>query len=226
MQHSEEWHALRCGVITASVMKNLLKKKTDKKTGEVTFSIPETDTTKAYYFELASQRVWNSTEDLYQSFDMMRGLKDEVDAFNLYCQNYEHLETCGFITNDDHGVLLGFSPDGLTAQNEDGFIEVKSRNQKFQAETIYSFECPDDFIIQIQTGLIVSGRKWCDFLSYCGGTQMFKIRVYPDLELQKTIISAAVQADAEVNRIATQIRKNLLHGQFILTKKRVEDISA
>ena len=43
------------------------------------------------------------------------------------------------MTNDDHGVVIGYSPDGLVG--DDGLIECKSRRQKYQIETILPTKC-------------------------------------------------------------------------------------
>jgi hypothetical protein len=46
-------------------------------------------------------------------------------------------------------------------------------------------------MLQIQTGLLVTGRKWLDFVSYCAGLPMFVKRVFPDARYQDAIIAAA-----------------------------------
>jgi len=203
-----------------------LSKKTDKKTGEVTWSVPDTDKNKAYLFELAAQRINGEAGDNFQTFDMMRGERDEVDAFNLYSEKYEQLKTCGFITNDEHNVLLGFSPDGLSALHDDSMIEAKSRKPKFQVETMLGRVIPDEYEIQVQTGLLITRRKKCDFISYCGGMEMIVFPVYPDPQLQDTIILAAQQADKQVNDIVVKYRALAEQGKFPKTIKRVEDITA
>ena len=50
---------------------------------------------------------------------------------------------------------------------------------------------PDEYVIQVQTGLLVTKRKWCDFISYCGGAHMLTIRAYPDPKIQDAIVAAA-----------------------------------
>lgn len=226
MQHSDEWERARKGVITASIMKNLISRKTDKKTGVVSYSVPDTDTSRAYLFKLASERLYPELGDNFQSYAMERGIKDEVEAFNLYSKNYNALRTCGFVTNDEHGVLLGYSPDGLTALSEDGQFEAKSRAPQFQVETIFEGEMPDDFMIQVQTGLIVTGRKWCDFGSFCGGAHMFVKNVKPDAFIQQEIIKAAQQAEKKIKEIVAKVSASIKTNRFILTEKRVEDIIA
>ena len=226
VQHTDEWLSARKGIITASVMGELLSKKTDKKTGEVTYTVPDTEKNRSYLFQLASERLYPELGEHFMTYAMERGIKDEVDAFNVYSQRYEPLKSCGFITNEEHGVLLGFSPDGLTAMHDDGQTETKSRAPKFQVETLYKDEMPDDYMIQIQTGLIVTKRKWCDFISYCGGAEMFKTRIESDAFIQDEIIKAAQQAEAQIQSIVSTVQENIKKHGFILTEKRVEDITA
>lgn len=225
-QHTDEWERARKGIITASVMKHLISKKTDKKTGEVTYSVPDTEKTKAYLFQLAAERLYPDLGDNFQSYAMQRGVIDEIDAFNLYSEKYGQLRSCGFVTNSEHGVLLGYSPDGLTALNDEGQIEAKSRDPKFQVETIYYDQIPDEYQIQVQTGLIVTKRKWCDFISYCGGAVMYKTRVEPDPFVQMEIIKAAQIAEKKVQHIVLKVRETIAEKQFYPTKKRLEDIIA
>ena len=54
---------------------------------------------------------------------------------------------------------------------------------------------------QLQAGLVVSGRKWIDFISYCGGHPLYVKRVYPEQRWEQAILSAAFmfeQAAAEM----------------------------
>jgi hypothetical protein len=44
---------------------------------------------------------------------------------------------------------------------------------------------------QCQAGLLVSGRKWLDFVSYVGGMPLFVKRVHPVPVWQEAIIAAA-----------------------------------
>jgi len=49
---------------------------------------------------------------------------------------------------------------------------------------------PVENMAQIQCGLLVSGRDWCDYLSYSGGMPLYRIRVEPDKRWFKAIASA------------------------------------
>ena len=94
-----------------------------------------------------------------------------------------------------------YSPDGLVGA--DGLIECNSRRQKFQIQTIVENyrdgSMPDDFKLQVQTGLLVTGRKWIDLVSFSGGLPMIPIRVEADAEMQEAIIAAATDFEAKVS---------------------------
>lgn len=186
-QGSEEWHALRCGIITASEIKLIMTP---------TLKPARNDKDRAHLYELLAQRITGHTEPSYISDDMLRGYEDEINARLLYAEHFAPVQECGFITNDDHGLELGYSPDGLVG--DDGLIECKSRRQKFQMQTIIADAVPDEYVLQCQAGLLISGRKWLDFISYCGGMPMFVKRVFPDDAIQNAIVAAANQFEGHI----------------------------
>jgi hypothetical protein len=179
-QGSDAWLAARCGILTASEMKLIVTP---------TLKPARNDKERAHLFELLGQRVTGYTEPRYISDDMLRGQDDEIEARIRYAEIFAPVDSCGFITNDDHGFVIGYSPDGLVGN--DGLIECKSRRQKFQVETILADRVPDEYMLQIQTGLLVTGRDWLDFVSYCAGLPMFVKRVFPDARYQDAVIAAA-----------------------------------
>ena len=183
-QGSDEWLAARCGMLTASEMKLIITP---------TFKAASNDKERAHLFELLAQRINKHVEPRYVSDDMLRGRDDEIEAFRLYDEHFAPVKRVGFITNDRWGFMLGYSPDGLVGS--DGLIECKSRRQRFQVETIIlnvpSGSIPADFAIQVQTGLLVSERAWCDLVSFSGGMPLAVIRAYPDEQIQAAILAAA-----------------------------------
>jgi predicted phage-related endonuclease len=186
-QGGETWLQLRCGLLTASEVSKIMTP---------TLKIANNDKTRAHVWEIAAQRITRHVEPYYVGDEMLRGKTDEFLARDLYDATYESVDEVGFITNDVFGFTIGYSPDGLVGM--DGLIEVKSRRQRFQTETLATREVPEEYILQIQTGLLVSGRKWLDFVSYCGGMKMFTKRVYPDAEIQEAIVKAATAFEASV----------------------------
>ena len=69
-------------------------------------------------------------------------------------------------------------------------IEVKSRRQKKHLATILADEVPIENVAQIQCGLLVSGRAWCDYISFCGGMPLWTKRVTPDPRWFDAIVAA------------------------------------
>ncbi len=213
VQGSEEWKQARCGLLTASEMKLIITP---------TLKVADNEKTRAHLYELAAQRVTGYVEPHYISDDMLRGKDDEIDARITYEENYAPVKECGFITNDKWGFTLGYSPDGLVG--DDGTIEVKSRKQKFQIETIINGAMPAEYQLQVQTGLLVSERKWCDFISYCGGMPMNTIRVEADTEIQAAIVEAATQFHEKLDKIMNLYKYRLEDkaNRLIPTERRVE----
>lgn len=180
IQGSDEWLAARRGILTASEMKLIITP---------TLKPASNDKERSHLFELLAQRITGHVEPSYISDDMLRGQEDEIEARALYAEHYAPVQEMGFITNDTWGFTIGYSPDGLVG--DDGLIECKSRRQRFQVETILSGTMPADYLIQVQTGMLVTGRKWCDFISYSGGLPMAVIRVPADPAIQAAILDAA-----------------------------------
>jgi len=212
-QGTEEWLQARCGLLTASEMKLILTP---------TLKMASNDKERAHLYELLSQRITQHVEPTYIGGDMLRGQEEEILAKVAYATHYAPVEDVGFITNDSFGFMLGYSPDALVG--DDGLIECKSRRQKYQTQTIIEGEVPDEYTLQLQAGLLVSGRKWIDFVSYCGGLPMVTIRVLPNEEIQTAIIEAATAFEARMATRLTEYRSKLADkdGRFIPTERRIE----
>jgi YqaJ-like viral recombinase domain len=181
-QRSDEWLALRRGMVTASAVGQLI-------TG-ATLKPAKNDYSRALTAALVAERITGYTDPTYINADMWRGIDDEPRAIGHYSHHYAPVTACGFMVEDKWGFELGYSPDGLVG--DDGLVEVKSRRQKKQLQTVLSGEVPGENMAQMQAGLLVSGREWCDYVSYCGGMPLYVKRVLPDPRWFDAI-SAAVE---------------------------------
>jgi len=190
IQGTPEWHDLRRGVLTSTAIKTLITP---------TGKLADNDKTRAHVYEVAAQRITDRTEDNYTSFDMMRGHMEEVLSRDLYAQHYAPVTECGFITNNSLGFTVGYSPDGLVG--EDGIIEIKSAKAKIQVQRITDGVIPQEHYAQVQTGLWVTGRKWCDFISYSNGMKMMVVRVNADPDYHALIEQAAKAFEAKVSEV-------------------------
>lgn len=216
IQGSEEWRAVRCGVLTASEMELIITP---------TLKIASNDKERAHLYELLAQRITKYVEPAYISDEMLRGQEDEIMARALYHEHYHPVKEVGFVTNDKWGFMLGYSPDGLVGEN--GLIECKSRRQKFQVKTMLECvptrEVPVDYLLQHQTGLLVADdREWIDFISYSGGFPMIVIRVHPDKEVQDAILNAAGAFERRLVEKMEKYNETVATAKFLQTERRVE----
>lgn len=212
-QGSDDWMAMRCGFLTASEMKHVITP---------TLKSANNDKTRSHLYELLAQRITRYVEPMYVSDDMLRGVEDEFYARQAYSEHHAPVEQVGFVTNDRWGFTIGYSPDGLVGK--DGLIEIKSRRQKYQVQTIIENltggTIPADYVMQAQTGLLVSERDWLDFISYSGGLPMCVVRVWPDDAVQGAIIEAAAAFEAKLAE-CLEIYRSASVG-LIPTERRIE----
>jgi hypothetical protein len=183
-QGSDAWLEQRRGIITASVVGQLVTPKTKQ--------IAANDKTRAIVAQLVAERITGYTDPTYISDDMLRGAEDEARARDLYAEVYKHpVREVGFILRREDTWQLGYSPDGLV--DGEGLIEVKAPRAKGHLSTILAGEVPAEHMAQCQAGLLVTGREWLDFISYSGGMPMWHKRVFPDPVWQEAIVAAAEQ---------------------------------
>jgi putative phage-type endonuclease len=183
IQGSEEWLTARRGVVTASTVGRLITAKTLKPASN--------DESRGLTALLVAERITGWTDPTYVNFDMQRGNDCEPIARDIYSGLYSQAVECGFMLRTEDDWQLGYSPDGVVA--DDGLLEVKSPRAKTHLNTILADEVPPFYMAQLQAGLLVSGREWIDFLSFCGGMPLFCKRVLPDPKWHEAIVAACRQ---------------------------------
>lgn len=199
-QGSPEWLAARLGMVTASVVGQLVTP---------TLKVAANDTSRGLALLLIAERITGHSDPVYVSDDMLRGQMDEPIARDWYSEHHAPVVETGFLVEDRWGFRLGYSPDGLVG--DDGLIEVKSRKPKIQLKTILSGEPPAENMAQMQAGMLVSGRSWCDYISWCGGMPPFVKRVHADQAWADAIV-AAVKAFEEDAATKTDTYLTLTEG--------------
>lgn len=182
-QRSPEWFDQRLGMITASAVGQLITP---------TLRVADNDTSRGLTATLVSERITGHSEPTRMTDDMFRGVLHEPYAIEAYEKHTKAtVQPCGFMVFDGDGWQLGFSPDGLVG--DDGLVEVKCPRAKGHLATILSGNVPARHMAQLQAGLLVSGRKWIDFISFHGGLPLFVKRVYPDPAWFEAITNAVAQ---------------------------------
>jgi putative phage-type endonuclease len=183
-QGTDDWLALRRGVITASTIGTLLTP-----TGKAA----KNDTSRTQLLQLLAERITGESEASFYNDDMARGHLLEPLARELYGKHFEPVIECGFVTAEFEGVTIGYSPDGLVG--DDGLIEVKSPRRKTHLRSLLTDEVPTEYLPQVQTGLAVTGRLWCDFISYAPGLPLFRKRCERNGPVIGRLIDAAKAAE-------------------------------
>lgn len=192
-QRSPEWLAARRGMVTASIVGKLVTPK---------LRVADNDTSRGIVATLAAERVAGFVDETPMTLDMARGVEDEPLAVEAYeGHRGVSVEACGFMVRDlGDGLRLGYSPDGLV--ESDGLIEVKSRRPKRHIHDAVAGIVPAEHVAQIQAGLLVSGRDWCDYVSFSDGLHLWAVRAVPSPEWQAVIRKAVAVTEERITDMA------------------------
>lgn len=152
-QGTEEWHALRLGRATASRFKDVM----------AVIKSGESAQRRNYRSELIVERLTGARNDTFTSSAMQWGVDNEPLARLKYSlKTGNSAEECGFFAHDE--LMAGASPDGLIG--DDGLLEIKCPNTATHIETLTSRRVPYLYYWQVMGQLWITGRQWCDFVSF------------------------------------------------------------
>ena len=153
-QGSVEWHALRCGKVTASRIGDMMAR---TKSGW--------GASRANYkAQLVAERLTGLVADGFSNAAMQWGIDTEPAAraaYEMYAD--QAIELVGFV---DHPriAMSGASPDGLVGDS--GLVEIKCPNTGTHIETLLGGSVPQKYVLQMLWQMACTGRQWCDFVSY------------------------------------------------------------
>lgn len=153
-QRTEEWHQARLGKVTASNLSNVTA---STRSGESAYR-------RNYRLRLITERLTGQQTEFIINQAMQHGIDTEDEARDFYVFKYNDVEEVGFI---DHPTIdmAGASPDGLVG--DDGLIEIKCRQPHNHTETLISNQIPSNYKLQMFWQMACTGRRWCDYVSYC-----------------------------------------------------------
>lgn len=139
---------------------------------------------------------------------MKRGTQLEPEARSYYEMDRGlDVEQDGFCMTDDG--RFGCSPDGLVGI--DGGLELKCPSPSTHVSYLLEGVLPSEYKAQVHGSMIVTGRAWWDFMSYCPGLPPLLIRVGPDdyTEKLRTALEAfwlrLIEADAKIAAMGGQL---------------------
>jgi exodeoxyribonuclease (lambda-induced) len=138
---------------------------------------------------------------------MEDGIEHEDEARNLYqLMTGNEVEQVGLYKLDDH---KHFSPDGDIPPS--GILEIKYQIPSVHVEQVVSGKIPGNYNKQIQWGLFICERKWCDYTSYSPTVKdkpMWRKRVGRDEELIKTLNEGADKFLAELAQVIRNFKES------------------
>ncbi|HCC24821.1 MAG TPA: hypothetical protein DEP85_04845 [Holosporales bacterium] len=193
-QGTKEWRQCRCGIPSASEFDKIV-------TSE---GKPSKQRTK-YLYRLAGERASGIVEESYQNGDMLRGKEMEDEARQLYSLMYKvKIQQVGFCKVAGK-VIYGCSPDGLIGKS--GLIEIKCPKMEVHVGYLMDNTLPTDYFQQIQGQLLVTGRKFVDFVSYYPGIKPLIIRAYRDKKFLKLLEPELLEFCNELTQMAKKIKQ-------------------
>lgn len=208
-QGSPEWIHARCGLISASIMNDILTP---------TLQIARNDKTRAATYELACQRVTQYVEPQFWTEAMLRGVADESTAADLYGEHIAPVTEIGGMVREFDFGRIWYSPDRLVG--DDGLIEIKSRRAGLHFKTVAEGEVPKEHILQLQAGLLVSGRKWIDYISICKGQPLFIKRVEPDPVYHEAILAACEAMERSIAEVTEKYYETIKAQSVLIETER------
>lgn len=166
-------------------------------------TIADNDTARSILTTLAAERLTGLTEDTPVTSDIWRGINAEPFAREAYAATRGvDVEEVGLMVRDFGWSRLGYSSDGLVG--DAGLIEIKAPRAKGHIDTVLNDEIPGQHMAQLQTGLLVSGRAWIDYVSFSGGLHLWCRRVEPEQNWRDAILAALAHAEDRIADIASR----------------------
>ena len=90
-------------------------------------------------------------------------------------------------------------PDGLRGRRRNHRDQVAGIWSRATCGRSIRSKCPDDYLPQCQGGLWVTGRQWCDFVSYFPSISVEIVRVHRDETFINRLAAECAAVWAEVN---------------------------
>ena len=189
-QRSDEWFKARLGRPTGSSYSKLITSQGKPSTSA-----------QAYINQLIAERLTGTRHEIKTTDAMQRGIEMEADAVAWYEFEREvDVVDAPFVLHAD--LDTGASPDGFVG--DDGLLEIKCPSDHTHVKYLRAGKLPAEYKPQVMGQLWVTGRSWCDFLSYHPTMPKLLIRVERDHEYIG-LLEAEVRKAVET--IANEVKK-------------------
>lgn len=195
LQRTDEWFADKCGNMGCSPLDTLMIKKRPSATRETLIA------------EKVAERLTGRFIQGFKSAAMENGELTEKEGLGRYAFERDvSITAVGFIR---HPTIVGFgaSCDGLIGDEGEGLIELKCPQIKQHIATLMGGKIAQGYIYQMQGQMSVTGRHWCDWVSY-----------NPDLPLDMQIVIRRIDRD---DSMIADLEREV--GIFLKEVERAED---
>jgi len=202
-QGTPEWLQARAGAITGSNFRDAVS---TLKSGTMTAKAIE------YAARVAIERVSGQPADEgFVSWQMRRGTELEPEARMAYeAKTGQLAEEAGVAKTEDG--KFGYSTDGLVG--DVGLIEIKCVVSPIGVIQMWESADMSEYQHQMQGGMWITGRQWCDFVMYCPqlksvGKEIFYRRVKRDDDFISAMELQLLAFEKKVSEFETILRKEV-----------------
>lgn len=192
-QGTEEWLSARCGIPTASEFDKIITTKGER-----------SKQAEKYLYRLAGERITGRSAETFRSKKMEQASEMEAEARAYYDLVYDVQVDLVGICYLDEARKIAASPDALSGKK--GLLEIKCPEIQTHVEYLVSGGLPTEYFQQIQGQLYVTGREWCDFLSYYPGIKPHLIRVKRDEKFIALLSAAILKFCGELDTLTEKIK--------------------
>lgn len=222
------WKDFRRGKVTAS---NFIKVTSEPRTKADKAAGKMTDGAKGYLSQIVAATILGYDPPTMSTDDMDRGVDKQSDAADRY-ESKRFVEVKKGRILQVQGTLICATPDGFVEEDEEGpgLLEIKCPKENTHMGTYLFREVPDKYLDQIQGQMWVSGRSWCDFVSFDDRfplpMQMVVIRVHADEDQQRLFLEKVRNFEDMVTSRVSEIRAYLHscgHEEAQVINKALED---
>lgn len=207
-QGSDKWKIERCGKITGSRFGDATNYRKDGKPGSDLLT---------YRAELITERLTGKPVEHYVTYDMRIGVEREPLAMDCFtAATGIPLIQCGYIPVV--GQQIGASPDALIGSNCG--IEIKCPTPKVHGEYLLlkDGEAPEQYIPQVQGGMLATHRKYWFFVSYNPDYPVNMQLVVRLIKRDDAYIDAMYQKllllDSDVNAAIAELKAQYAQPQY------------
>lgn len=207
-QGSPEWAQLRSGKITASCFADAIslmsRNSGGRKVGD------PSATAERYAADIAIERISGKPHgEPVKTWVMDRGHEMEFRARMIYEARTRSFVTESGICIDESG-WFAYSSDGLV--NAEGLIEVKAPIDSAKILAMWETGDTSEYDHQMQGGMWMTARKWCDFLMYVPelasiGKDLFIKRIWRDDVFIDQMVSELFRFQKMAERYESILRK-------------------